>query len=58
LEKSEGKSPPGRPCSRWEDNIKIDIKLIEWEVVDWVYLAGGVVLQLAVVMAVLTLRIL
>jgi hypothetical protein len=43
--KSEEKSPPGRPCNRWEDNFKIDIKLIEWEVVDWVYLARGVVLQ-------------
>jgi hypothetical protein len=39
MEESEGKGPPGRTCNRWEDNIKINIKLIEWEVVEWVYLA-------------------
>jgi hypothetical protein len=37
--KSEGKRQLGRPRRRWEDNIRIDLRQIEWEVVDWVYLA-------------------
>jgi hypothetical protein len=24
---------------RWEDNIKIDLEEVEWEVVDWIDLA-------------------
>jgi hypothetical protein len=28
--KLEGKRPRGRPTSRWEDNIKTDLKEIEW----------------------------
>jgi hypothetical protein len=27
--RSEGKRPLGRPRSRWEDNIKLDLKKIE-----------------------------
>jgi len=30
----EGKRSFGRPRRRWEDNIRIDIKAIEWEGVD------------------------
>jgi hypothetical protein len=26
----EGKKPLGRPRHRWEDNIKMDIREIEW----------------------------
>jgi hypothetical protein len=36
--KSEGKRPLGRPRRRWEDNIKIDLKAIGFEVVDWIHL--------------------
>jgi hypothetical protein len=30
-----------RSRRRWEDNIKIDLREIEWEGVDWIYLAQG-----------------
>jgi hypothetical protein len=34
--KPEGNGPLGRPGRRWEDNIKIDLKEIGWEVVHWI----------------------
>jgi hypothetical protein len=33
--KPEGKRPLGRPRSRWEDNIRIDLREMGWEGVDW-----------------------
>jgi hypothetical protein len=27
----KGKEPPGRPKRRWENNIKMDLKEVEWE---------------------------
>ena len=35
--KRKVRRPLGRPRHRWED-IKMDLKEIEWEVVDWNYL--------------------
>jgi hypothetical protein len=29
----------GRPKRRWEDNIKMDIRKIEWGGGNWIYLA-------------------
>jgi hypothetical protein len=37
--KSEGKRPLRRPRSRWVDNIKIDLREIEWDGMDWIDLA-------------------
>jgi hypothetical protein len=37
--KSEGKRPLGRPRRRWEDDIKMNIREIGTEGVDWVHLA-------------------
>jgi hypothetical protein len=37
--KSERKRSLGRPRRWWEDNIKINIKEIGLEVVDWIHLA-------------------
>jgi hypothetical protein len=34
-----GKRPFGRPRCKWEDNIKIDLLEIGWEVVDWICVA-------------------
>jgi hypothetical protein len=33
--KPEGKRPLGIPRRRWEDNIKIDLREIGWDGVDW-----------------------
>jgi hypothetical protein len=32
--KPEGKRPQGRPRRRWADNIKIDLREVEWVGVD------------------------
>jgi hypothetical protein len=34
--KPEGKRPLGRPRRRWVDNIKIDLREIGWDGVDWI----------------------
>jgi hypothetical protein len=39
VEKPEGKKPLGRPRSRWEDNIKMDLREIGWDGVDWIEMA-------------------
>jgi hypothetical protein len=39
--KSEGKSPLGRPRRRWADNIKIALREMGWDVIDWIDLAQG-----------------
>jgi hypothetical protein len=35
----EGRRPLGRPRSRWEDNIKMDLREIGFGDVDWIHLA-------------------
>jgi hypothetical protein len=37
--KPERKKPLGRRRSRWEDNIKMDLREIGWEGVDWLHVA-------------------
>jgi hypothetical protein len=37
--KPEGKKPLGRPRCRWVDIIKIDLREIEWNGMDWIDLA-------------------
>jgi hypothetical protein len=37
--KPEGRRPLGRPRCRWVDNIKMDLREIGWDGVDWVDLA-------------------
>jgi len=39
--KPEGKKPLGRPRSRWEDNIKIDLQKLGCEGVNWIGTGGG-----------------
>jgi hypothetical protein len=40
MRKLEGKRPPlRRPGYRWVNNIKMDLRQIEWEDVDWFYTA-------------------
>jgi hypothetical protein len=35
----EGKRPLERPRCRWLDNIKMDVREIEWDGVDWIDMA-------------------
>jgi hypothetical protein len=37
--KPEGKRPLGRPRRRWVNNIKMDLREIGWDRVDWIDLA-------------------
>jgi hypothetical protein len=37
--KPEGKRPLGTPRLRWVDNIKMDLREIEWDGVDWIDMA-------------------
>ena len=36
LGKPEGKRPSGRPRCRWEDNIKMDLREVGYDVGDWI----------------------
>jgi hypothetical protein len=37
--KTEGKRPLGKLRYRWEDNITMDLRDIQWGGTDWIYLA-------------------
>jgi hypothetical protein len=37
--KAEGKRPLGRPRRRWVDNIRINLREMEWDRMDWIDLA-------------------
>jgi hypothetical protein len=37
--KPEGKEPLGRSSRRWVDNIKMDLREIGWDGMDWIDLA-------------------
>jgi hypothetical protein len=37
VEELEGKRPLGRHKHSWEANIKMDLRKIGWEFVDWIY---------------------
>jgi hypothetical protein len=37
--KPEGKRPLGRPRRRWVDNIKMNLREIGWDGMDWIGLA-------------------
>jgi hypothetical protein len=39
MRKYEGKRPLGRPGSRWEDNIKMDLQEVRCGSMDWIELA-------------------
>jgi hypothetical protein len=38
LENLKGGRPLGRHRCRWEDNIRMDLREIEWEGVEWIHL--------------------
>jgi hypothetical protein len=53
----EGKRPLGRTRRRWEDNVRTDLKEIEWEGMDWMHLAQGRDQWQAVVNTVMNFRV-
>jgi hypothetical protein len=52
----EGRRPPGRPISIWEDNIKMDLQEVGWGM-DWIALAQDRDRWRALVNAVMNLRV-
>jgi hypothetical protein len=57
VEKREGKRQLGRPRHRWDDNIRMDLRKIEWEVVDCIPLAQVTDKRRALMIAVMNLRV-
>jgi hypothetical protein len=57
--KPEGRRPLGRPRRRWEDNIKMDLREVEWGEggIDWIGLAEVVDRWRALVNAVMNIRV-
>jgi hypothetical protein len=55
--KPEGKKPLGRPRHRWEDNIRMDLKEIGWDGMDWIDLAQDRDQWRALVNTVMDLRV-
>jgi hypothetical protein len=56
--KPEGKRPLGRPGRRRVDNIKMDLREIGWDGVDWIDIAQNWDQWRALVNTVLNLRVL
>jgi hypothetical protein len=55
--KPEGKRPLGRPRHGWVDNMKIDLRKIGWDGVDWIDLAQNRDQWRALVNTVMNLRV-
>jgi hypothetical protein len=55
--KPEGRRPLGRPRRRWVDDIKMDLREIRWDGVDWVDLAQDRDHWRALVNTVMNLRV-
>jgi hypothetical protein len=51
------KRPVGRPKYRWEDDIRMDIREVGWEGVDWIHLAQDRDQWWAVVKTVMNLQV-
>jgi len=55
--KPEGKSPLGRLKRRWEENIKIDLRVVVCGVINWIELAQDRGSRRALMNAVMNLRV-
>jgi hypothetical protein len=55
--KPEGKRPLGRPRCQWVDNIKMDLRELEWGGKDWIYVPQDREQWRALVNTVMNLRI-
>jgi hypothetical protein len=56
-ENPEGKRPLGRPRRRWVDNIKMDLREIGWNGMDWIHLPQDRDQWRALLNAVINLRV-
>jgi hypothetical protein len=56
--KPEGKRPMARHRLRWENNIKMDLQEVGYKVIDWIELAQDRDSLLALVNAVMNVRVL
>jgi hypothetical protein len=54
----KGKRPVGKLRHRWEDGIKIDLREIGWEGVEWIHLIQGRDQLQALVNTVMNLQVL
>jgi hypothetical protein len=41
VRKPEGKRPLARPRRRWEDGMRMDLREIGWESVEWIRIGTG-----------------
>jgi hypothetical protein len=57
VEIPEGKRPLGRPRRRWVNNIKMDLREIRWDGMNWIDLAQDRDQWRALVNAVMNLRV-
>jgi hypothetical protein len=55
--KPEGERPLGRHRRRWEDNIRMDLREVRWEGMDWIHLAQDRDQWWAVVNTAMNLRV-
>jgi hypothetical protein len=55
--KPEGRRPFGRPRRSWEDNIKMDLREVGWEGMEWIEVAQDRDRWRALVNAVMNLRV-
>jgi hypothetical protein len=55
--KPEGKRPLGKPRRRWEDNIKMNLREVGWEGMDWIDLTQDTDQWRALVNTVMNLRV-
>jgi hypothetical protein len=55
--KPEGKIPLGRPRRRWVDNIKMDLREIGWDGMDWIDLTQNRDQWRALVNTIMNLRV-
>jgi len=39
VEKPEGKSQHGKSRHRWDNNIRMDFREIEWQGINWIHVA-------------------
>jgi hypothetical protein len=57
VRKPEEKRPRGRYRRRWENNVRMDLREIVWEGVDWIHLAQNRDQWWALVNVVMNLRV-